>query len=174
MPDLEMPGCRRILRMALIVLAATTTPGIAGAQVDRQDWGFWTSLAIGSSTPYPLGVAVTGTIRHGRLLTRFRYAAAAEFLGDWDEDMGGLVGIVLTPDSSRGQLSVGAGIGTARRIRGCTICQKSVAEGQGLLLDFEGRVAILGVFGLTFYGFGDLNAHQSFCGIGLGVYFGTK
>jgi len=105
---------------------------------------------------------------------RVRYAAAAEYLGDFDEDIGVLVGVVLTPVRSRGQLAVGAGVGHMRGFRGTVLGGRPIPGTVGFLLDMEGRFALTGFLGLTGYAFADLNSRESFGGIAFGLYLGTR
>jgi len=151
---------------------AVSTPRLAAAQASQHDWGFWASAAIGPATPYEFGVTATAAVRYTRFLVRVRYASAFNFLGNFDDDVGVLVGIVLTPEPSRGQLAVGAGVGRVRGFRGSVLGGREIPATTGFLLDLEARLALTGFLGLTGYGFADFNSRESFGGIALGLYLG--
>ena len=128
---------------------AVSTPRLAAAQASQHDWGFWASAAIGPTTPYEFGVTATAAVRYTRFLVRVRYASAVEFLGDFDEDVGVLVGIVLTPEPSRGQLAIGAGVGRVRGFRGSVLGGREIAGKAVCLLDLEARSCTTGALGVA-------------------------
>ena len=172
MADFRFRNCLLAVAIAFVTSGAVATPRSAAAQASQHDWGFWASAAIGPTTPYEFGVAATAAVRYTRVLLRVRYASAGELLGDFDEDVGVLVGIVLTPESSRSQLAVGAGVGRVRGFRGTLFGGREIPATTGFLLDLEARLALTGFLGLTGYGYADFNSRQSFGGIALGLYLG--
>lgn len=134
---------------------------------------FWASAAIGPTHPYEWAVVGSAAFRHNRLLVRARYAITFENPGARVDDVGVLVGVVVTPPSQRGQMSIGAGVGRVRQVYNCFLCSgPTFPTANGFLLDAEGRVALGPGFGLTAYAFADLNTRLSFGGIALGLFVG--
>lgn len=174
--------------MSILLLIASTSPLMTQARPEGKRGGdtstvgqprrldpvgFWVTAGIGPTTPYEFGVVATTTVRYRRLLVRARYASAAELLGDWDEDLGILIGMALTPESRRAQVAVSAGVGRVNGSRGCVLCgSQSESPTAGFLMDAEARVALTRFMGVTAYLFGDLNARESFGGLAFGVFVG--
>jgi hypothetical protein len=112
--------------------------------------GVWASAAIGPTVPSEFGITATAGFRSHRLVLRGRYAAAAEFLGDWDEDVGVLLGMAVSPESQRVQLPLSAGVGRVTGGRGCVLCgTQPITPAAGFLFGAEGRVALTGFMGVT-------------------------
>jgi len=167
----------RIVAAVHILLLTTlmAMPAGAAGQTAGRPWGFWATAGLGPATPYEVGIAASAVVRHNRILVRVRYASAGELLGNQDQDVGVLVGVVLTPVRSRGQLAVGAGVGRMSGSRGCVFCgSRPIPGATGFLLDMEGRFALTGFLGLTGYAFADLNSSETFGGIAFGLYLGTR
>jgi hypothetical protein len=135
--------------------------------------GFWATGAIGPTHPYKIGIVATAALRYNRVVVRARYASTGEFSGDWFEDVGMLVGAVVTPTSPHGQLTVGAGVGHVRwRHYGILAADPDPPPSVGFLVDAEGRLALTPFLGLTAYVFGDLNSRLSFGGVAFGLFVG--
>ncbi len=165
---------RFVLAFGTIILARIPCPSTAAAQAPQLGrTAVWVAAAIGPTTPHALGIAAAVSARHRRLMVRGRYASSGEVAGDWLEDVGILVGGVVTPYSHRGLLSIGAGIGHARyRHYGTLAATPDPAPSTGFLLEAEGRLALSTHFGVTALVFGDINSTQSFAGLGVGLWFG--
>ena len=168
----------RIVAAVHILLLTTlmVMPAAAVGQTARRPWGFWATAGLGPATPYEVSIAASAVVRHNRILVRVRYVSVGELLGDFGQDVGVLVGVVLTPVRSRGQLAVGAGVGRMSGIIGGGIFSPSrpIPSAAGFLLDMEGRFALTGFLGLTGYAFADLNSSETFGGIAFGLYLGTR
>ncbi len=134
----------------LLVTTLMAMPAGAAGQTAGRPWGFWAAAGLGPATPYEFSIAANAVVRYNRLLVRVRYASAEELFGNVDEDVGVLLGVVLTPVPSRGQLAVGAGVGrVSGSRRGCFLCgSRPIPSAAGFLLDMEGRLALTGFFGI--------------------------
>ena len=157
-----------------IVVATLLAQAPAAAQAPRAHrTGFWASAAIGPTRPYAWAVVGIASLRYTRFLVRARYAITFENPGARVDDVGILVGVVVTPPSQRGQISIGAGVGRVRQVYNCFLCSgPTFPTTNGWLLDAEGRVALGPGFGLTAYVFADLNTRLSFGGIAFGLFVG--
>ena len=171
---MNMSRWRMSITLATIVAEGLCAPGqLVGQTPDRARTSLWAGAAVGPTTPYDIGVVATGALRYNRMVVRVRYASAGEYAGDWFEDVGLLVGVVVTPLPARSQLAVSAGVGRTRcRHCGSLIGQPEPAPATGFLLDAEGRLALTRGFGLTAQVFGDLNSSLSFGGVAVGLFLG--
>lgn len=118
----ERGATSRYLRTVATAIAITDSVAAfrpASAQTARHDRGYSAGVGIGPSAPYDFSVTLTASARYRRVLVRLRYAAAAELLGDFDDDVGLLVGVAVTPASWFALLSIGTGVGRMRAVGGC-------------------------------------------------------
>lgn len=170
-----MRAVRSRLGAATIVAGALFASSPAVGQTPATDRaGLWVTAAIGPTAPYDLGIVASAALRYNRMVVRARYASTGEFSGDWFEDLGLLVGVVVTPTSARAsQLAIGAGVGRARcRHCGFLVGQPDPAPTMGFLVDAEGRLALTTSFGATASVFGDFNSTLSFGGVAFGLFVG--
>ncbi len=145
-------------RLVTTILATTPLGSIrAVAQEPRMHrTALWASAAIGPTLLYEWAVFGSAGFRHARVLVRARYAITFENPGARVDDVGILVGVVITPPSQRGHISVGAGAGRVRQVYNCFLCgSPTFPTTNGFLLDAEGRLALL-----------------SFGGVALGLFVG--
>lgn len=168
-----MTKTRGIAGLLLVAAALVAAAPAVGQMRHRHPVGFWASAAVGPTLPYEFGIIATAVVRYHRLVIRGRYASSAEFLGDWDEDVGVLLGMALSPEARRVQVTMGAGVGRVSGGRGCLLCgTQPISPSAALLLDTEVRVALTSFLGLTSYVFGNLNSHESFGGLAFGLFVG--
>ncbi|MEX0690738.1 MAG: hypothetical protein WD934_09930 [Gemmatimonadales bacterium] len=164
-----------MFRALMFLLGWTFMPGALAAQVPtRSPGGAWVSGSLGAATPHGTGLYGTAAIRYRRVVVRARYATAFEFLGDFKEDWGGLVGLVLTRPSYRGLVVAAAGVGQVRGSRGCLLCGSAPDEPVlGALADLEFRYPFTKELGFSTYIYADFNSDRSFGGLPVGLYLGS-
>ena len=168
---LTSPGWRVLTTILVPTLIGSPR---AVAQVPRMHpTALWASATVGPTLPYEWAVVGSAGFRHARVLIRARYAITFENPGARVDDVGILVGVIVTRPSQRRQISVGAGAGRVRQVYNCFLCSgPTFPTTNGLLLDAEGRLALGPAFGLTAYAFGDLNSRLSFGGVAVGLFLG--
>jgi len=159
----------------LLVAASCLVPALQVRAQDVPRWGVWAQAGVGPAAPYEIGAVGSIAIRRFRWVVRARYATSAEYLGDYREDVGVLVGRVVGPTDGRGRWTFSAGVGRSSGSRGCILCGSTPnPDRTAVLLDVEGRYALTGFLGLTATGFASLANGASFGGLAFGLYLGTR
>jgi hypothetical protein len=161
--------------MRLIIVAAILLGPIrAVAQESRTHrTALWASAAIGPTRPYEWAVVGNAGFRYSRVFVRARYTITFENPGARVDDVGLLLGVVVTRPAQRGQLSVGAGAGRVTQLYNCFLCSgPTFPRTIGFLLDAQWRLALAPGFGLTGYAFGNVNSRVSFAGLAFGLFVG--
>lgn len=170
------------MRLLVVSLVLTLLPSVAAAQAPPPDGGLprtdriWFGSGLGAASG-GLGYSGHWTFVTGRHVLSLRSAGSFDPFGDlfsaFSErdlsssayDFGLLYGRPLV-DTSGGFVSVGAGIGGARRAR------EGAAVVLGLPLEMQAAARLSSWLGLAFYGFANLNREQSFGGFTLGLQVG--
>jgi hypothetical protein len=160
--------------LTTIVAALLLGPTGAVAQAPRTHrTALWATAAIGPTVPYEWAVVGGAGFRYSRVLVRARYVITFENPGARVDDIGMLVGVVVTPPTWRSQLSVGAGAGRVTQVYNCFLCGGSTFPPTiGFLVDAQWRLALVPGFGLTGYAFGNLNSRVSFGAFAFGLFVG--
>ena len=156
--------------VAAILLGSTE----AAAQEQRtHHTALWATAAFGPTLPYDWSVVGSAGLRYSRVFVRARYVITFENPGARVDEVGMLVGVVVTPPTQRGQLSVGAGAGRVTQVYNCFLCSGPAFPATiGLLLDAQWRLALVPGFGVTGYAFGNVNSRVSFGGVAFGLFVG--
>jgi hypothetical protein len=163
---------RRGVAVLMVTLSLGSTQAVAQVPGTHRT-AVWAAAAIGLTRPYDRAVLGSASLRYSRILLRVRYAITFENPGARVDDVGILVGVVVTPPTQRSQLSVGAGAARVRQVYNCFLCSgPTFPATTGFLVDAEGRLALAPQFGLTGYAFGDLNSRLSFGGLAIGLFVG--
>jgi hypothetical protein len=165
---------RRVLTTiaATILLALVPTDTVAQAPRAHRT-ALWATAAFGPTLPYDWALVGSAGLRYSRVLVRARYAITFENPGARVDDVGVLVGVVVTGPTQRGQLSVGAGAGRVRQVYNCVLCSgPTFPATSGFLLDAQWRLALGSGFGATGYAFGNINSRMSFGGVAFGLFLG--
>jgi len=163
---------RRVL--ATIVAAMLLAPAGGAAQApSTHRTALWATAAFGPTLPYDWAVVGSAGLRYSRVVVRARYVITFENSGARVDEIGMLVGVVLTSPRRRSQVSVGAGAGRVTQVYNCTLCSgPKFPATLGVLLDAQWRLALASGFGVTGYAFGNVNSRVSFGGVAFGVFVG--
>jgi hypothetical protein len=157
---------------AAILLGLVPTGAVAQAPRTHRT-ALWATAAVGPTRPYDWALVGSAGLRYSRVLVRARYAITFENPGARVDDVGVLVGVVVTRPTQRGQLSVGAGAGRVTQVHTCVLCSGSTFPAtSGFLLDAQWRLALASGFGVTGYAFGNINSRMSFGGVAFGLFLG--
>ncbi len=168
---LSRPGPSALTTIVAAILLGSTG-AVAQAQRTHRT-ALWATAAFGPTLPYDWAVVGSAGVRYSRVLVRARYVITFENPGARVDDIGMLVGVVLTPATRRSQLSVGAGAGRVTQVYNCFLCGGPTFPATiGFLLDAQWRLALVRGFGVTGYAFGNLNSRVSFGGVAFGVFAG--
>src|SRR5574341_742217 len=118
-----MSSTRASLSLATILAAVLTpsTSGVAQGPVTHRA-GLWATAAFGPTRPYEWAAVGTAALRYTRMVLRGRYTITFEVPGARVDDLGVLLGAVVTPPSRRGQIVLGAGVGQIRQVYDCLLC----------------------------------------------------
>ncbi len=160
--------------LTTIVAAIVVAPTGAVAQAPRTHrTGLWAAAAFGRTLPYDWAVVGSAGLRYSRVVVRARYVITFEAAGARVDDIGVLVGVVLTPATRRSQVSVGVGAGRVTQVYNCNLCGGPTFPATvGFLLDAQWRLTLVPGFGVTGYAFGNVNSRVSFAGVAFGVFAG--
>lgn len=173
----------RLVLVTALLTAAPFLPAEAQAPTagERQrTW--WVTLGAGRGdfgTETGIGASVSGAYQFGRTVLAVRSALTGDILetlfastGDviGTEDFGVLVGRATDPGPTHASAAVGLGIARVRRATGSG--GDSTTAHFGVPLEAQLFWRPTRVFGLGFYGYGNLNSGQSFWGLSVSVQLG--